>query len=152
MKTVPSFFSILSLACAAVFFSAPCAVIADVSPEAQVGEVHVHGLSLALSETQGMCQLTSKKGKNIHTQPLDMQWPCAFHLDLASAVRIQKSGTASYIIVESVKRNEASSKDCQTSLKSVRIQKSKAEVSKSTAQVTSCPPFQWDSYVFTELF
>lgn len=152
MRSVPSLFANFGLACAMAFSLAPSAAFADVLQQNQADKASVQGVSLSLTPVKGMCQLTAKKGEATHTQPLNMQWPCAFHLDLSSEVRIKKSGVASYVIVESFKRQDEPSKDCQTSLKSVKIQKSKAEVSKNTAQVASCPPFQWDSYVFTELF
>jgi hypothetical protein len=112
----------------------------------------VQGVSLALGHARGMCQLTAKKDEAIHTFPLKMQWPCAFHVDLNSDIRIENEGPASYIIVESARRQDSSPKDCQTSLKSIKIQQSSVEVSKNTAQLMSCPPFQWESYLFTRLF
>ncbi|MDH4394928.1 MAG: hypothetical protein QE278_04555 [Limnobacter sp.] len=112
----------------------------------------VQGISLALSHARGMCQLIATKDDTIRTFPLKMQWPCAFHVDLNSDIRVEKEGSASYIIVESARRQDSDPRDCQTSLKSVKIQQSNVEVSKNMAQLASCPPFQWDSYVFTELF
>lgn len=112
----------------------------------------VQGISLALSHARGMCLLTTKKDEIVRTHPLKMQWPCAFHVDLNADIRIEKEGAASYIIVESARRLEDHPEDCQTSLKSVKIQQSTVEVSKNMAQLASCPPFQWDAHVFTELF
>ena len=144
MKATLSILTILVLA--------PLAAPAYLLQKTRAGGASVQGYSLVLGHTRGMCQLTAKKLDSIRTFPLQMQWPCAFHVDLNSDIRIEKEGPASYIMIESARRQDDDPRDCQTSLKSVKIQQSTVEVSKNTAQLASCPPYQWDAYMFTELF
>lgn len=141
-----------TLSILAILVLAPAATLANLLQKTRSDSAQVQGYSLALGHTRGMCQLIAKKEESVRTIPLNMQWPCAFHVDLNSEIRIEKEGAASYIIVESARRHDEDPRDCQTSLKSVKVQQALVEVSKNTAQHASCPPHQWDAHLFTELF
>ena len=47
---------------------------------------------------------------------------------------------------------EPASNDCETFLQAVRVQGNAVEISPHHDRVASCPPFQWDTVLFRELF
>jgi hypothetical protein len=109
---------------------------------------------LELRDNSGKCEVavSSNKGSdNVITLTTQIPWPCWFHTDPTGSVRtvVQKK-TATFVLVESAIRKN--SIDCDTHLQSLRFSSDKVHLSENRSIVASCPPFQWDHYMFTELF
>jgi hypothetical protein len=110
------------------------------------------GLQLRLEEREAVCFITrSNRGGKERVYSLDMPFPCAFHRDPSGDVRVIRNGKHVYALVESVK-HVGGSADCETYLRSVRIVNAELQISEHKDKVASCPPFQWDRIMFTELF
>jgi hypothetical protein len=84
-------------------------------------------------------------------QSLNLPWPCQFHLDQSGQPRIVRNGKFEYLLVEA-STPLANSRDCDTHLRAVRAKGGHWQVSEYQDKVTACPPFQWDSAVFSGLF
>lgn len=79
-------------------------------------------------------------------------WPCQVHKDSSGKVRIFKKSEKKYILVESAVPHPELPNDCITQLQAVMIYEGGIKQSEHKDTVASCPPFQWDTKVFTELF
>lgn len=109
------------------------------------------GFQLRLEENGASCLLKSVDRRGIErSHQLDLPLPCAFHHDRGGALRIVRSGKFQYAIVESARAGSGS--DCETRLRSIRATGQHLQVSQHLDRVASCPPFQWDRYMFTGLF
>jgi hypothetical protein len=109
---------------------------------------------LELRDNSGKCEVAVSSSKDpAKTTSLTTQvpWPCWFHTEPTGSVRtvVQKK-TATFVLIESAVRKN--SIDCDTHLQSLRFSGGKVHLSENRSIVASCPPFQWDHYMFTELF
>lgn len=111
------------------------------------------GTQIRLVEHNGNCQAISSSvdGTTIR-HSLDIPAPCHFHTDKMGNIRTLDESGYVYILIESSKQMLRQPSDCETHLQSIRISGKLVEVSQHKELVASCPPFQWDAYVFTELF
>jgi hypothetical protein len=132
--------------------NASCAGISDSGIERQL-RLNVGQTQLRLEDHDGMCHAIAQTKLGSATQyALDIPWPCGFHTDKAGLIRtIQETGYV-YVLVESSRPTASLSKDCETHLRSIRIKETNIEVSRHKDRVASCPPFQWDTILFKELF
>ena len=133
-------------------FSVSCAGIED-SKVNQNLQASIASTQLRLEDRNGLCGLVARtaKGPDIRLG-LSVPWPCNFHLDMSGNLRaIHKAGFA-YALIESSKRMPTPSRDCETYIQSLRVKVSHVEISQHHDRVASCPPFQWDSVMFMELF
>lgn len=112
-----------------------------------VGKVQV-----SLEARNGKCHAISSQGGSATQQELDIPWPCHFHTNRAGEIRTIRENGYAYGIIESSRPKPKPSADCETYLQSIRIKGAITEVSQHKDQVASCPPFQWDEYIFLELF
>ena len=83
---------------------------------------------------------------------LDIPWPCNFHKNKSGEVRIIRNGKYAYSLIESSKPAPGNDHDCETHLRAIRATGQTVFISQHKDKVASCPPFQWDKMVFTELF
>ena len=111
------------------------------------------GTQLLLEEQGAVCYLKNiKDGKRTGSAiSLGIPAPCAFHKDKAGKVRMIRKGKYDYALVESSKR-VGNGTECETHLRSVRADDKQFQISQHKDKVASCPPFQWESMSFTELF
>ena len=116
-------------------------------------EFKIDQVLVRLEEHSGLCFAIAPTLKN-KTQAYDLgiPWPCDFHRNMEGSVRIIQGQGYSYLLVESSKHQPDAPRDCETHLRAIRATNSKLEVSQHKDVVTSCPPFQWDTIMFTELF
>ena len=146
-------FTPLLLAVVAVLNNVSCAGTVDpgVQPKLQL---KVGQTQLRLEDGGGVCRATASTGEGAAARYiLDVPWPCHFHVDKAGNVRTIQGASHVYVLVESSTRVKgASSDECETFLRSIRINGKRVEVSPHRDRVASCPPFQWDALVFKELF
>ena len=105
---------------------------------------------LQLEQQANSCAIKSA-ASSAPTQDLKLPWPCQFHTNQSGQPRIVRSGKFEYLLVEA-STPVANSRDCTTHLRAVRAHRGKWQISPSQDTVASCPPFQWDSMVFTALF
>lgn len=61
-------------------------------------------------------------------------------------------GGYTYVLIESRDRHVEKDKQCITRLRSLRLRGGQIYISPHAERVATCPPYQWDTYVFTELF
>lgn len=123
-------------------------------PETQQNRrLSVDQIDLRLEERSGSCSaVASVNQRAAADHPLGIPWPCNFHTDGTGAVRtIQGSGYV-YALVESSQQTAAEGNDCETHLRSIRLSGRSIDVSQHQDRVASCPPFQWDTMLFRELF
>jgi hypothetical protein len=111
----------------------------------------IPSLTLTLRDSEGACALVvaspATKPRTLRTL---VPWPCAFHNDLAGKARTKQRGKDTYAIIESSRRT--SPNDCETFLQAVRVRGTSVQVSKHRSRLASCPPFQWESPLFFEMF
>ena len=136
----------------ALVHSASCAG----TPESDVAEklqLKIGQTQLRLEGREGMCNaIASTVGGTTSQYALRIPWPCRFHTDKAGNIRtIQEAGFA-YVLLESSRRTINLSNDCETHLQAIRVRGQSIEISQHKDRVASCPPFQWDTVLFTELF
>ncbi|MCK9607153.1 MAG: hypothetical protein M0R33_11970 [Methylomonas sp.] len=111
------------------------------------------GTQIRLLEYHGNCQAISlTEDGTIVRYALDMPAPCHFHTDKMGNIRTLDESGYVYILIESSKQMPRQHSDCETHLQSIRIKGTLVEISKHKERVASCPPFQWDAFMFTELF
>jgi len=126
-------------------------VIAD-GTNVNDGVVKLAGSRLQLEEHDQICHvinLSSTKKSQMYS--LEIPWPCNFHKNRSGEVRIIRNGKYEYLLVEA-STPVPDSHDCETHLRAIRATGKKAYISEYKDKVASCPPFQWDKLVFTELF
>jgi hypothetical protein len=117
------------------------------------GIVKLADAQLQLEERNQMCYVKNISLSNrTEIYDLGIPWPCGFHKSKSGEVRIIRSGKYEYSLIESSQRIPGSERDCETHLRAVRAKDNKVHISEHKDKVASCPPFQWDKLVFTELF
>jgi hypothetical protein len=135
-----------------VVHNASCAETSD-SDMQQNLLLRVGQTQLRLEGRNGICYAVASTEQGSAAQyALGIPWPCRFHTNKAGQIRtIQDSGYL-YVLVESSKRATTASNDCETHLRSMRARGTSIEVSQHKDRVATCPPFQWDTVLFKELF
>ena len=118
---------------------------------ANEAEVSLAGAKLQLEDIHQVCHLKNLSN-HAKSYSLAIPWPCNFHKSKSGEVRIIRSGKYEYILVESSKPNSERGHGCETYLRAIRASIQKVYISEHKDKVASCPPFQWDKMVFTELF
>ncbi len=146
-------FTPLLIAVVAVLNNASCAGTIDSGGHPKL-QLKVGQTQLRLEDGDGVCRaIASTREGAAARYILDVPWPCQFHVDKAGNVRTIQGAGHVYVLVESSTRVKgASSDDCETFLRSIRINGKRVEVSPHKDRVASCPPFQWDALMFKELF
>ena len=120
-----------------------------------VRQLNIESRRLALGDRDGRCALevhgSNGNGKG-RGAPIatGIPWPCAFHTDSKGSVRTFRRKAYTYALMESSRAENP--KDCETHVQSVRISSTKVQISPHHDRLASCPPFQWDNILFTELF
>ena len=111
----------------------------------------VAGKEFYLTDNAGMCQIVIPSD---HVKlDLIIPWPCQVHKDTSDKIRVYKqSGDVYFFLIESSISHPELPEDCLTQLQSIRASDGKFSQSKVKDTVASCPPFQWDTILFTELF
>jgi hypothetical protein len=138
---------------AGAIMAAACAAAAADGMRADPDAVTLAGVRLQVTEQGGQCYLASvnaRGGERSHR--LDMPAPCAFHNDPAGTLRTIRNGKSDYALIESSKAAGAGTSDCETQLRAIRAAGGQVHVSQHKDKLASCPPFQWDRMLFTELF
>jgi hypothetical protein len=106
---------------------------------------------LTLQDRAGKCHLAVvSEGSESLELPMTIPWPCEFHRDMTGAIRTIRENDAIFALIESSERTGP--KDCESFVQAVKIVAAKVEVSSHHDRLASCPPFQWDKMLFTELF
>lgn len=117
------------------------------------GTANLAGNTLQLENNNGVCAVISRSnGGETKTYQAGIPWPCNFHKNKSGSVRITRNRQYEYLLIESSKPAGENSRDCETHLQSIRAQGEQLQVSQHQEKVASCPPFQWDEVLFTELF
>ncbi|MCF6236906.1 MAG: hypothetical protein L3J70_11145 [Gammaproteobacteria bacterium] len=106
--------------------------------------------SFYLANNSSICQLVNRSNKKKFDSLIP--WPCQVHKNLDGVVRIYEDAGKKYILIESSAPHPELPNDCKTQLQSVMINGDAVILSGSFDLVASCPPFQWDTKVFTGLF
>ncbi len=108
------------------------------------------GKTLHLSNDSGMCQLVvPSEGITLN---LLIPWPCQFHKNNNGMIRIHEDSGKKYFLVESSVPHPELPGDCITQLQSIVVAGATFRQSDHKDTVASCPPFMWDTKVFTGLF
>lgn len=130
-----------------------CAAPPDADPDHRLS-LQVGNARLWLEDRSGLCGVRSAgTAASATLQVLGIPWPCHFHVDSAGTVRTVRSKGQVYVLVESSKpAAEPASNDCETFLQAIRVQGNAVEISPHHDRVASCPPFQWDTFLFRALF
>lgn len=117
------------------------------------GAVRLAGTKLQLEERNQVCHVTNLSfADRAKAYSLAIPWPCSFHKNKSGEARIIRSGEYEYLLVESSKSMTGNVHDCETHLRAIRASGKQLYISQHRDKVASCPPFQWDKMVFTELF
>lgn len=109
-----------------------------------------HGVEISLLEANGSCQVISSHDQIVKN--LLIPWPCNFHQDRTGDIRVYEENGAKYLLVENSVPHPDLAGDCITRLQSIMIKGDIIKISEYKETVASCPPFQWDPFVFTGLF
>lgn len=115
-------------------------------------ELNIGQFSIRLEGRGEACFAAATADGKTQIYNLHIPWPCNFHRDMTGNFRIVEVADYRYVLIESSKRQPTTSRDCETHLRSIRVIGRSIEISQHKDLVASCPPFQWDSYVFWELF
>ena len=110
----------------------------------------VGGKELFLADNSGMCQIVIPSDQV--TLDLIIPWPCQVHKDTSDKIRVYKQSGDVYFLIESSVPHPDLPEDCLTQLQSIRASDGKFSQSNFKDTVASCPPFQWDTVLFTGLF
>ncbi len=146
---------ILRLVLISVIAVKPYASFAETSnlDSSQQLQLNVGQTKLWLEDHNGTCHaIASTEQGSTAQHVLGIPWPCHFHTDRTGNIRTLQEGGYVYALVESSRRVAQLSHDCETYLQSIRVRGASIEVSQHKDRVASCPPFQWDSVLFKELF
>jgi hypothetical protein len=108
-------------------------------------------IELRLRDVDQTCALVveapNMKAQHFKTS---MPWPCSFHVDPAGKVRTKQHLKYTYLLVESSTR--VSHKECETFVQAARVSGSTVQLSKHRSRLGACPPYQWETPLFTEAF
>ncbi len=115
----------------------------------KLGTWNSPSLQLQLTQDGAACSIRNP-ASSAPAMALDMPWPCQFHLNPKGEIRSIRQGKSLYLMVESSRR--LSGRDCETHLRAVKIDGRNWKISELQDKVASCPPFQWDSVIFSALF
>jgi len=110
----------------------------------------IDGNTMHLYNNAGMCQLVVPS-KKIQLNLL-IPWPCQFHKNDNGKLRIHEELKKKYFLVESSVPHPDLLGDCITQLQSIVVEGSVFRQSEFKDTVALCPPFVWDTKVFTGLF
>ncbi|MDJ0656367.1 MAG: hypothetical protein QNJ40_19565 [Xanthomonadales bacterium] len=110
--------------------------------------VNDHQLKLTGHSTS--CQLLDPKTHAV--MDLLIPAPCQVHRTTQGTVRVHQESGRHYFLVESSRPHPELPDDCETHLQSVMVYQGTVTPSSLSDRVAACPPFQWDTKVFTGLF
>lgn len=116
----------------------------------QNGPAQLANTQLLLLQQEQVCYI-KQQNSSAPAQSLKLAWPCQFHTKKDGNLRVIKRGEYEYLMIESAK-HIANSRDCATEMRVIRARAGKWAISEHSNKVASCPPFQWDAMVFSELF
>lgn len=103
-----------------------------------------------LANNSGVCQLViPSEGAALNLQ---ISWPCQFHENKNGELRVHENLGKKYFLVESSISHPELPGDCITQLQSIVVEGGAFRQSEYKDTVASCPPFAWDTKVFTGLF
>lgn len=105
---------------------------------------------LKLMSNSGQCQMLDLQTQSVTN--LLIPTPCRIHRTAKGEVRIHEQSGKRYFLLESSTPHRELPNDCETHLQSVMLFQGTVTPSKITDLVAACPPFQWDTKVFTGLF
>ncbi|WKJ89203.1 hypothetical protein QZJ86_14370 [Methylomonas montana] len=126
---------------------------AEETTQTASNDLEIGSVRLRLENHSEVCFVTSTlpEGKSADYD-LAIPWPCHFHKDMSGSIRMIEAKNYRYVLVESSKPKSDARPDCETQLRSIRVSGRLTEISQHKELVASCPPFQWDVYMFKELF
>ena len=128
-----------------------CVDAAEKTAPQQVDYFAVPRIELRLRNVDQTCELAAdapnRKAKSFKTS---VSWPCSFHVDPAGKVRTKQHNNYTYLLVESSTR--VSPNACETFVQAARISGSTVQLSKHRSRLGACPPYQWETPLFTEAF
>lgn len=114
---------------------------------------NIGGIGIQLMDADGKCTAISSVGDaSANRHVLDIPGPCHFHADQKGGLRTYDDAGYVYILIESSRPMPQQPRDCETQLQSLRVKDNLVEVSRHKDRVASCPPFQWDAFIFKALF
>jgi hypothetical protein len=134
-----------------IALSSPTAAANDT--DAAIVSMKLGEVRLVLEERGSVCFMKRVDvGGGERFYSLNIPHPCTFHKSTHGDVRTIRRGKYQYALVESSKHAGAGASECETHLRAIRAAGTHFQISRHKDKVASCPPFQWDRLLFTELF
>jgi hypothetical protein len=134
-----------------IALSSPIATANDT--DADIVSMKLGEVRLVLEERGSVCFMKRvDAGGGARFYSLEIPYPCTFHKSTSGDVRTIRRGKYQYALIESSKYAGVSTSECETHLRAIRAAGTHFQISRHKDKVASCPPFQWDRLMFTELF
>jgi hypothetical protein len=131
----------------ALLGTAASAAVAD-APET----VSLKDFTASVSSESDACRLELGRGEMKASFVLPLPVPCALHTGADGKPRTLTRGDDLFFLVESSKAVADGSKDCDTHIQAVRLDRYGADLAPHVERVAACLPMDWDDAVFLSMF